>query len=190
MPVDLRDRGLMNDNLPHDITDTSTGPARRSLGSGSEDADSRGSQFRSAEAGSRLRESVPMIGMVGALELLAMVVRDWGEDLVCQQKQFEDHGHFVRRYAHGGAPDCLIGLALASANVRVHDLEAMGDVGIRELYFRDKLPITLTLGAMAVLDAAQCAQDRGRPWGDALQDAVAAGSQFLDLIPDSVLDPW
>jgi hypothetical protein len=43
----------------------------------------------------------------------------------------------------------------------------------------------LTLGAMAVFDAAERSQDRGCRLGDVLAHATAAAVKFLDLLPDS-----
>jgi hypothetical protein len=80
-----------------------------------------------------------------------------------------------------------VGHVLARASVEVADLETMRDQRLRDLYRDGRLPVTLTLGALIVLDAAQQSEDRGRTWGTALDDATAAAARFLDLaavIPD------
>ncbi|MBO0883755.1 MAG: hypothetical protein J2P17_26150 [Mycobacterium sp.] len=149
----------MSENPPDDVTDTDVCP--------------------------KAQASVPMIDVSKALDLLAAVVRNQGEDFVYRPVSVAKFPSC--RYARGGAPECLIGRALALAEVGVHDLEAMGEDDLRELYFRDKLPVNLTLGGLAVLHAAQRTQDRGGRWGDALIDAGNAAIQLLDLVPDSVL---
>jgi hypothetical protein len=95
-----------------------------------------------------------------------------------------------RRVADGrlATPDCVVGQALAFANISVRDLEEMGADGVRDLYLRGELPITLTLGALAVFDAAQRSQDRGCRRGDVLEYATDAAVNFLDLPPDTVFD--
>jgi hypothetical protein len=74
------------------------------------------------------------------------------------------------------------------ASVDDHDLELLGHRGVRELYSRDGLPDGLTLGALAVFDAAQRAQDRGYAWGDTLAYAERVAVRFVDLIPDRAFD--
>lgn len=58
----------------------------------------------------------------------------------------------------------------------------MRDQPVRDLYRDGGLPIPITLGALIVLDAAQRSQDRGRRWGDVLDDAITAAAKFLDLV--------
>jgi hypothetical protein len=53
---------------------------------------------------------------------------------------------------------------------------------VRDLYRDGRLPIPITLGALIVFDAAQRSQERGRRWGDVLDDAIAAAARFLDLV--------
>jgi hypothetical protein len=47
--------------------------------------------------------------------------------------------------------------------------------------------VRLTLGALAVFDAAQRGQDRGRAWGDALDYASSVPVRLLDVLPDREL---
>jgi hypothetical protein len=78
-----------------------------------------------------------------------------------------------------------VGHALSLAQVSDEDLEALRGRGMRELYAQGQLPVRLTLGAVAVFDAAQRTQDRGYAWGDALNHAAAVALRFLDLLPDA-----
>ena len=129
-----------------------------------------------------------MIDIDTALELLAAAVEHRGADHVYQPVWVDEPRYLTCRYANHGAPDCIVGHALFLADVGVDCLEAMNDNGLRELYLRGELPVGLTLGALAVLDAAQQSQDRGCRWGDVLTDATATAVKFLDLLPDAVCD--
>jgi hypothetical protein len=71
------------------------------------------------------------------------------------------------------------------AQVSDEGLQAFRGRGVRELYAQGRLPVRLTLGALAVFDAAQRTQDRGQPWGDALDHAARVALRFLDLLPDA-----
>ncbi len=71
---------------------------------------------------------------------------------------------------------------LSMANVAVTDLESMCDHSLRELYRDGRLPIPITPGALIVLDAAQCSQDRGHQCEAVLDDATAAAARFLDVV--------
>jgi hypothetical protein len=133
-------------------------------------------------------ETVPVIDIGTALDLLAAAVEHRGADFVYRPVWIEESGYFSCLYANGGAPDCIVGQALAFADVRVRELEAMGDDGVRDLYLRGKLPVTLTLGALAVFHAAQQSQDRGCRWGDVLKHATDTAVKVLDLLPDRLFD--
>jgi hypothetical protein len=131
-----------------------------------------------------LTDSVPVIDIGGALDLLASAVEDRGDDFVFQQIWMGESRNLTSR----GASDDIVGQALAFADVRAHELEAMPHVGVRDLYLRGELPVTLTMGALAVFHAAQQSQDRGCRWGDVLEHATAAAVRFLDLLPGAALD--
>jgi hypothetical protein len=77
---------------------------------------------------------------------------------------------------------CIVEHALLSANVTVHELEAIRGHRLRDLYRADRLPIDLTLGALVVLDAAQRSEHRGLCGDDVLDDAAAAAARLLDLV--------
>jgi hypothetical protein len=87
-----------------------------------------------------------------------------------------------------GAQDCIVGHALDHAGVSVRALEAMRDDGVDDLYLDGRFPVHLTLGAWAVLRAAQQSQDRGCRWGDVLTQATAVCLRVLDLVPDAAFE--
>jgi hypothetical protein len=126
-----------------------------------------------------------------ALKLLDSALARRGADFVYQPvwvAEFRDFGNPSCRYARDGVPDGIVGHVLADAGVSPADLEALRDDCIRDLYRTGRLPIGLTLGACAVLHAAQRAQDRGRPWAEAVADAQAMAVRVLDLVPDLARD--
>jgi hypothetical protein len=124
-------------------------------------------------------DTMAVIDISRALDLLAAAVEQKGECFVYVAGQRQSC-----LYTTDGGPQCLVGRALSLADVSDNDLNSLGDRGVRELYRQGSLPVRLTLGALAVLDAAQRGQDRGYAWGDALEYAVDAAVRFLDLIPD------
>jgi hypothetical protein len=128
-------------------------------------------------------EPMPTMDIGTALDLIAAAVNRLGADFVYQPVWVNDYRYLTCLYAHDGAPDCIVGHVLADAGVRPQELEAMRDDGIDDLYRAGRLPIALTLGALAVLQAAQQSQDRGRPWADVLADANAMAVRVLDLAP-------
>lgn len=111
-------------------------------------------------------EPMPTMDIGTALDLLAAAVSRRGGDFVYQPVWVDEPRYLTCLYARDGAPDCIVGHVLAAAGVRPRELEAMRDDGIEDLYRADRLPIDLTLGALAVLHTAQQSQDRGCPWGD------------------------
>ena len=135
-----------------------------------------------------MSEPVPVIDIGSAVDLLAAAVERRGEDFLHGPVWTEESRHLTRRYANRGTPGCIIGWALAFAGVGVHELEAMPDEGVRDLYLRGELPVRLTLGALAVFHAAQQSQDRGGRLGDVVVEATAAAVRFVDLVPDTLFD--
>jgi len=124
---------------------------------------------------------VPVIDIGRAVDLLAAAVRRRGASFVYVAGQQQ-----ACLYSTGGGPQCLVGRALSLAGVDDEALRAMGHRGLRDLYRLGILPVRLSLGALAVFDAAQRAQDRGYTWGDALEYAVGIGERFLDLLPTAL----
>jgi hypothetical protein len=134
------------------------------------------------------RAPVAVIDMGTALDLLAAAVHHLGAEFVYQPVWVEEPRYLTCRYANAGAPHCIVGHALTYAGIEVSELEAMSDDGVEELYSDGRFPCRVTLGALAVLRAAQQSQDRGCRWGDVLTQAQAAAISILDLVPDAALD--
>jgi hypothetical protein len=124
---------------------------------------------------------VAQLDIMDALDLLATAVIDRGDDFASTPNSGPNITN-RHRYAIFDEPRCIVGYALSLANVTVEDLRSMRDQPVRDLYRDGGLPIPITLGALIVLDAAQRSQDRGRRWGDVLDDAVTAAAKFLDLV--------
>jgi hypothetical protein len=122
-----------------------------------------------------------------ALDFLARAVRQRGRDFVYQPTWVEEPRYLTCRYADHGAPGCVVGHVLAQAGVGVHALEALRDDGVDDLYTEGRLPVQMTLGALAVLRAAQQSQDRGCCWGDVLAHATAVAVRVMDVMPDAAL---
>jgi hypothetical protein len=135
-------------------------------------------------------DPVPVIDIGHALDLLAAAVAGSGDDLTYEPVRIGESGYLTSRHASRHAarsgPDCIVRQALAFADVCVQELTAIPEVGVRELYIRGELPVTLTLGALAVFHAAQDSQDHGCRRDDLLAHANAAALRFLDLLPDTI----
>jgi hypothetical protein len=132
------------------------------------------------------REPVPTMDIGTALDLIAAAVNRLGAGFVYEPVWVDDYRYLTCLYAHDGAPDCIVGHVLADAGVSPRELEAMRDDGIDDLYRAGRLPIALTIGALAVLHAAQQSQDRGCTWADVLADANAMAVRVLDLAPNAL----
>jgi hypothetical protein len=127
------------------------------------------------------RTALPLIDIGRALDLLAMAVKHRGAYFVYVAAQDQRC-----LYTAGGGPQCRVGRALSLAGIDDDELEMLGHRGVRDLYREGLLPAQLTLGALAVLDAAQRGQDRGYTWGEALEFATGVADRFLDLIPETL----
>jgi hypothetical protein len=79
------------------------------------------------------RRPPTLIDLGGALDLLVAAVRARGADYVYQPVWVEDARYLTCRYATAGAPDCIVGHALAFAGIEISVLEAMCDDGVAEL---------------------------------------------------------
>jgi hypothetical protein len=133
-------------------------------------------------------EPATSIDMATALDLLAAAVRHRGADFVYRFVWVEQARYLTCRYANAGAADCIVGHALSYAGIDVAALEAMRDDGVAELYAEGRFPCRLTLGALAVLRAAQQSQDRGCRRGEVLDDAVTAAVRILELVPTAAFE--
>jgi hypothetical protein len=131
------------------------------------------------------RRPMPIIDIGCALDLLAAAVKHRGASQVHRSVRMAADDFSTCLHTHNGSPDCIIGEALARTGLGVEDLEGLCDHGIRDLHWAGRLPVTLTLGAVVVLHAAQQSQDRGCRWGDVLEHATTAAEKFLELIPDA-----
>jgi hypothetical protein len=95
-------------------------------------------------------------------------------------------GAAVERAAEFG-PRCLVAAALALAGVGERELRALHDRDVRDLYAAAAFPVSVTLGALMVFDAAQRSQGRGSSWGDALEQATAVALDYLKIAPERML---
>ena len=126
-----------------------------------------------------------MIDIRLALDLLAAAVAERGHHFV-----YPPIGDLERDCVyrpHSGSLT-LAGEALSLAGVSPGDLELLHGNSVRDLYARGQLPVSLTLGAVVVLDAAEHSQDRGQAWGDAVEHARRVAVRFITLLPDHALD--
>jgi hypothetical protein len=122
------------------------------------------------------------IDLCTALYLLAIAVDRWRDDFRGETAA----GGF--RASHE-TPDSLVAEVLSLAGVGAREVEGMRGHRLRELFAQGRLPVTMTLGAVAVLDAAEQGMD-GRdagPW--VLERASTAAVRFLDLLPDLAFEP-
>ena len=88
----------------------------------------------------RAERARTVIDIGTALDLLAAAVEHRGTDFVYQPVWVDESRYLTCRYANRGAPDCIVGQALAFADIGAHDLEALDDDGVQELYLRGNYP--------------------------------------------------
>jgi hypothetical protein len=134
-----------------------------------------------SEIGTSNLEELERLDLADAFDLLAAVTSDRDFDFAFRPvpgPQLQS----ANLYALDGEPHGVVGHALSLAYVSIDDLESMRGWSVRDLYRDGRLPIPITLGALIVFDAAQRSQERGRRWGDVLDDAIAAAARFLDLV--------
>ena len=117
-----------------------------------------------------------------ALSLMTEAVRARDSGHIDRPVWINGDEYLTCSYASAGAPRCLVGEVLFRAGVGIDQLETMGDSGILELYLADRLPITMTVGAVLVLRRAQIAHDQGHTWGEALDKAGDAAGKLIDLL--------
>jgi hypothetical protein len=69
-------------------------------------------------------------------------------------------------------PGCLIGQILSDLGASPSHLERMDEMGtVMDISSIGEFPVELDHGAATVFQAAQTAQDNGKPWGQALIEA-------------------
>jgi hypothetical protein len=118
-----------------------------------------------------------------AIELLREVVAEFGRDYR-YEKVAHPHGGEGCLYVNRGECSCLVAHALHRVGVEVEDLSRMDgyddndDTEIGTAYRRLPPHVELTEGAVQVFAAAQTAQDHGRVWGTALEEAVERGQEI------------
>lgn len=103
---------------------------------------------------------------------LEALVDEKGEEFVYVKN--DDDGGPTCRYVRNGEPDCMIGQFLAKAGVPLERLvQADGGVIAKTLLedLRAEGVVSITDKGINALQAAQGRQDRGYPWGVALNAA-------------------
>lgn len=143
-----------------------------------------GSRYGSAPD---LTQATTAIDLCTALYLVTVAVCESGEELE-EEFSVSEPDPPAAVYASHGAPCSLVGHALYLAGIGIDELEGMRGSRLRDLFARGKLPVAMTLGAVAVLDAAGQRTDRKDQWRRGLEQASTAGARFLDLLPDAGLD--
>jgi hypothetical protein len=128
-----------------------------------------------------------MIDMIQAVDLLEQCVVERGFDYMYPPSWTVRGEYSTCLYARDGKPDCIIGLALAKSGMPVEVLQTLGGNRLAGLYSAHRLPIDLTLGALAVLSTAQRVQDEGHSWGVALRQATLIAGRYFDVIPRAVV---
>jgi hypothetical protein len=129
--------------------------------------------------------SVKLIDIGMALDLLADAGRQRRAGSVSRSARPEGPCHPAWRRVRHHTPDRIVDHVLALAGVDISSIDP--DAGIDTVYFGDGSRVRLTLGAWAVLRAAQQSQDRGADWDEVLAHAGATAIRVLDLVPDSVV---
>jgi hypothetical protein len=76
-------------------------------------------------------------------------------------------------------------LVLSLAGTSEDDIELLGDRSVRQLQTAGRLPVTLTLAGLVVLDAAERAQDRGYGKSKARAYVVDVAARYLEVLPDA-----
>ena len=146
---------------------------------------SNGHRSKTLRHGANSDDKAVSIDIGVALDLLAAAVAERGPDFVYPPVDEPDQVcvHDVRN-----GPPSLVRHALSLAHVKPETLGRLVNERLRVLFVAGRLPVPLTLGAVVVLDAAERAQDCGRPWGEALTDARKAAGRLLDVLPDRAFD--
>ena len=126
--------------------------------------------------------AVPIIDLVGALDLLAAALDELADPLADALPPGAQAGGFTGPRGRCG---CLAGRALSRAAVAGDDLRAVCERGVRDVAQQDLLPVQLTLGAVVVLDATQRRQHRGDSGTQAFDHAVGVAQRYVDLLPDA-----
>lgn len=119
-----------------------------------------------------------------ALELLTDVVDVYGPDTVYERVELhsawneeipglESEVEKGCRYEYGGAPSCLVGHVLHRSGATLEFLRELDMHGCPASRLDSEFE-SVGRGAARVLDVAQCHQDNGATWGEALSKAREA----------------
>jgi hypothetical protein len=133
----------------------------------------------------RLKQAGSLIDIGHALDLLSAAVAERGRGFVYPPVSDPDQDCL---YQLRSGSLSLAGHALSLGGVSRKDLEPLRRQSIRNLYAQGRMPVTLTLGAAMVLDAAERTQDRGHNWGDSLAQARRVAVRYVQLLPNHALD--
>jgi hypothetical protein len=115
-----------------------------------------------------------------ALELLIDIVDQYGEGVVYERVPKVAGGSgMVCQYQDRGQPSCIVGHVLARAGVPMNTLYELDVCGTPA----DRLNRDVGVDGQAaqVLNAAQCVQDAGKTWGEALASAEAKYQRLLEV---------
>jgi hypothetical protein len=115
-----------------------------------------------------------------ALELLIDIVDQYGEDVVYERVPKVAGGSgMVCQYQDRGQPSCIVGHVLARAGVPMDVLYELDVLGAPA----DRLGSHVRVDGQAaqVLNAAQCVQDAGKTWGEALESAKAKYQRLVEV---------
>jgi hypothetical protein len=134
-----------------------------------------------------LKSEYAMIDIVDALDLLDACVRDRGAGFRSPRRRGSAASPQGRYFSCPAVRDSIVNLALIKAGVPLPAVSRLADKAVADVYASGRSPLDLTLGAVAVLRAAESMERRGHAWGLCLQAAVDAASRFIELIPDGVV---
>jgi len=107
-----------------------------------------------------------------ALRALEEAVAEKGEDYIYQYTDSDDPRNSICLYVYDGAPSCIAGDALHRLGIPLSAFEDHEGDTIDKVALRVDWP--LHVDAVDVLYEAQCVQDGGRSWGEALAAAREA----------------
>jgi hypothetical protein len=123
-----------------------------------------------------------VIDIVDALELLDSCVRDRGAGYRSTHRR-GSAGSFSRRHpACRTATDSIVTLVLTKAGTPLAAVSQVARTSVDDAYASGGHDLNLTVGAVAVLRAAQSMERRGETWGRARQAAAQAASRFAELV--------
>jgi hypothetical protein len=120
-----------------------------------------------------------------ALDLLTVAVRQRREESAHRSTRLDGACHPAWRGVQHRALHRIADHVLALAGV---ESDPAPDAGIDTAYFGPGSRVPLTLGAWAILRAAQQSQDRGCEWDEVLAHAAATAIRVLDLVPESAFE--